>query len=163
MMTDQMTHYSTWLCAAAVVLLGMLHPFALSAQPETSTENLLEKLYEKENEAETLVETDTNGDGQDDYFASTNEAGKKSMEVRDYNHDGFVDDFYFYSDGILQKRAVDTNYDRHIDLWVYIQGGIYIDSYKRDTNFDGKFDTTKEFGKEEQKVENSSAEPEETQ
>ena len=157
-----MNRYSTWWFAAAVVMLGMLHTFALPAQPETSTESLLEQLYEAENVSES-IETDTNGDGQDDYFASTNEAGKKIMEVRDYNHDGFVDDFYFYSNGILRKRGVDTNYDRQIDLWVYIQDGIYIGRYERDTNFDGNFDTTKRFGEEEQKVEKPGAAAEETQ
>jgi len=33
-----------------------------------------------------------------------------------------------------------------VDLWVYLEEGIYITRYERDTDFDGTVDITKTFG-----------------
>jgi hypothetical protein len=138
------------MCRAAVAAAAaaVLFPPLLFAQPETSTENLLNRFYELEDATEPL-EVDTNDDGSKDYYARTNEAGEKMMEVLDFNHDGKVDDFYFYRRGVLQKRAVDSNYDEKIDLWVYIAGGVYISEYLRDGDYDGTFETKKSFEAEE--------------
>jgi hypothetical protein len=144
-----------FLTAAAALFIWALPAF--SDGPETSVETLLKEFYELE-DAEEPRELDTNDDGHDDYLARTNTDGKKMMEVLDYNHDGELDDFYFYSDGILKRRAVDTNFDQRIDLWVYIRGGVYISRYVRDADFDGVFEQKKEFERSEQKKEEGGAE-----
>jgi hypothetical protein len=115
-----------------------------SAVPETSVETLLEEFYALK-EAGEPREFDTNEDGSNDYLARLNAEGKKMMEVMDFNHDGAVDDFYFYDNGILRKRAVDSNFDQMIDLWVYISGGVYISRYLQDTDYDGSFETRETF------------------
>jgi hypothetical protein len=113
-------------------------------EPETSTAALLQHFSELE-AAPAPHKADTNGDGMQDYYAQTNQSGAKVMEVMDFNHDGKMDDFYFYENGILQRRAVDSNYDEQIDLWVYLRGGVYIERYLRDADYNGSFETVKEF------------------
>jgi len=92
------------------------------------------------------LEVDSNEDGQVDYLIKTNvETGHKMMEVLDYNHDGEMDDFYFYRRGVLAERAIDSNYDGKVDLWVYIEEGVYIAYFERDNDFDGKMDELKRY------------------
>lgn len=63
-----------------------------------------------------------------------------------FNHDGEMDDFYYYRAGVLTLRVVDTNYDNQPDLWVHLDEGVYIWKIERDTNFDGNIDYVKEYG-----------------
>jgi hypothetical protein len=67
------------------------------------------------------------------------------MEVLDYNHDGEMDDIYFYRKGVLVERAIDSNYDGLVDLWVYIEEGVYIAYFERDTDYDGRMDELKRY------------------
>ncbi len=92
------------------------------------------------------IRTDTNEDGQIDYIVFFDEDGYRSGEELDYNHDGFMDDFYFYARDVLIRREIDSNYDRRIDIWVYIAEGVYVERYERDTDFDGEVDKVKEYG-----------------
>lgn len=92
------------------------------------------------------LEVDSNENGQVDYLIKTNiETGDKMMEVLDYNHDGEMDDFYFYRKGVLVERAIDSNYDGMVDLWVYIEEGVYIAYFERDNDFDGRMDELKRY------------------
>jgi hypothetical protein len=92
------------------------------------------------------LEVDSNEDGQADYLIKTNiETGDKMMEVLDYNHDGEMDDIYFYRKGVLVERAIDSNYDGLVDLWVYIEEGVYIAYFERDTDYDGRMDELKRY------------------
>jgi len=89
---------------------------------------------------------DSNHDGNIDYIVKSDDAGVKVMEALDFNHDGMMDDFYFYGDGIIIRREVDSNFDMKIDLWVYIKDGSLIEKYEQDLDFDGVIDKVKIFG-----------------
>lgn len=86
---------------------------------------------------------DSNGDGKIDYLEKLDEDGNKIMEIMDFNHDGMMDDFYFYTDGIITLREIDSNFDRRIDVWVYIKDGNYIEKYERDLDYNGSIDQVK--------------------
>ena len=63
----------------------------------------------------------------------------------DFNHDGMMDDFYFYANDVLIREELDTNYDGAIDLWVFLHRGVYVERYERDTDFDGIPDIVKDY------------------
>jgi hypothetical protein len=46
----------------------------------------------------------------------------------------------------LIRQEVDTNFDGRIDVWVYLHEGLYIESYRRDSDYDGEIDLVKEYG-----------------
>ena len=102
--------------------------------------------YEWEKGVLKRMFVDTSGNGQFDYIVTYDQKGRKVLEEMDYNHDGIMDDFYYYEEGILIRREVDSNFDSFIDLWVYLFKGVYIEKYERDTNFDGIKDKVKVFG-----------------
>lgn len=106
---------------------------------------------EPESSGGSTFEADRNEDGNIDYVIKLGETGLKTYEELDYNYDGMMDDFYYYSDGVLQRREIDTNYDGEIDVWVFLHEGVYIKRYERDTNFDGEVDLIKDFDASEQK------------
>ena len=90
--------------------------------------------------------SDRDGDGATDYAVKVDEAGRKLLEAMDYNKDGFMDDFYYYDAGVLLREELDTNYDRVLDLWVFIEDGVYVGAYHRDTDHDGEIDLVREWG-----------------
>lgn len=100
---------------------------------------------EPESSGGSTLEVDRNEDGNIDYVIKLDENSRKTYEELDYNHDGTMDDFYYYSDGVLQRREIDTNYDGKIDVWVFLHEGVYIKRYERDTDFDGEVDLIKDF------------------
>lgn len=89
---------------------------------------------------------DTNNDGRTDYALELTERGLKRREAVDHNNDGFMDNFYFYRNGVLDRQEIDTNYDGAIDLRVHMYDGVRVRGYERDTNHDGEFDLVKQFG-----------------
>ena len=91
---------------------------------------------------------DSNGDGKADLREKQDEDGNKIMEMIDFNHDGVMDDFYYFTDGIITLRKIDSNFDQKIDVWVYIKEGKYIEKYERDMDYDGNVDQVKVFGEE---------------
>jgi hypothetical protein len=93
----------------------------------------------------TSISSDRDNDGAVDYLLQLDEEGNKVYEELDFNYDGTMDDFYFYSDGILARREIDTNYDGEVDVWVYLHEGVYIERYERDLDFDGTIDQVKDF------------------
>ena len=108
---------------------------------------LVDDFYAAENEGETF-EVDSNDDGSVDYLMKTTSRGEKTAEVLDYDHDGRMDDFYYYDKGVLESRAVDSNSDGMVDIWVYLFEGVYIEKYERDTDYDGVIDMVKDYEKE---------------
>jgi hypothetical protein len=93
----------------------------------------------------TNISSDRDNDGAVDYLLQLDGEGNKLYEELDFNYDGTMDDFYFYSDGILARREIDTNYDGEVDVWVYLHEGVYIERYERDFDFDGTIDQVKDF------------------
>ena len=49
---------------------------------------------------------DRDGDGTVDYAVRVDERGNKLREAMDYNMDGRMDDFYFYSNDVLQRQQI---------------------------------------------------------
>jgi hypothetical protein len=115
---------------------------------DLSVDARMEEFYELE-DAEPAIELDSNQNGRIDYLIKTGVDGKKKMEVLDYDHDGAMDDFYMYDHGVLIQRAIDSNSDGKIDIWVYLEEGVYIARYEEDTNYDGTVDKVKKYDIEE--------------
>lgn len=92
------------------------------------------------------IRTDRDADGRIDYNLQINEWGRKKYEELDFNYDGTMDDFYYYDDGVLERREVDSNFDDAVDIWVYIYEGVYIERYEYDKDFDGEVDEIETFG-----------------
>ncbi len=132
-------------------VIGMPLMSAEEKSRDLRTEALIEEFRDLE-DALPALELDSNDDGQIDYLIKTNESDEKMMEILDYNHDGEMDDFYIYENGVLRQRAIDSNFDTKIDIWVYISEGVYISRYEEDSDYDGTMDVDKNYAPEEKKV-----------
>lgn len=139
---------------AALFMLNVWLPFRAEAQEERvfDIELLVDMFYDGEGSGETL-ELDTNGDGRVDYLMRTSQKGEKSAEVLDYDHNGTMDDFYYYEKGTLVRREIDSNADGKIDIWVYLDEGVYVKRYERDLDFDGIIELVKDYEEEAQERE----------
>lgn len=120
-----------------IIMLG-----ALVCLPLFAISNDEQKNEEDEYQS---IQSDRDNDGLTDYRMKFDSAGTKVYEELDFNYDGEMDDFYYYSSGVLSRREIDTNYDGKVDVWVYIHEGVYIKRYERDLDFDGEIDQVKDF------------------
>ena len=132
-------------------IIGMPLMSAQEKNRDLRIEALIEEFRDLE-DALPALELDSNDDGQIDYLIKTNESDEKMMEILDYNHDGEMDDFYIYESGVLRQRAIDSNFDTKIDIWVYIKEGVYISRYEEDSDYDGTMDVDKSYAPDEKKV-----------
>jgi hypothetical protein len=96
----------------------------------------------------STVELDRDGDGVIDYRVIYDRSGLPAEEDMDYNNDGKMDTFYYYTRGVLQRVEIDSNNDGKVDIWVTILDGKYIQRYEQDTDGDGKPDRVRDFGKD---------------
>ena len=97
-----------------------------------------------------IISSDTNFDGDIDAVLTMDSNKISQHEETDYNLDGTMDNFYYYKDGFVVRQEVDSNYDKKIDIWVYIVNeGRTISRYEKDLDFDGVVDKVKEFEVEE--------------
>ncbi len=92
---------------------------------------------------------DRNADGSIDYAVTVDDRGYKLREAMDFDHDGFMDNFYFYSNNVLQRQEIDTNADQQIDVWIYLRRGVYITMWERDRTHDGVIDERVVYGSED--------------
>ena len=128
-----------------------IHPFflfVLAAAALYGIEGTRVDLATLAKKAAEIIEIDDNKDGKPEYRVMLDSKAQKIEEALDTNGDGELDDFSYYKNGVLYLRELDTNYDGTIDTWVYIKEGIYVERYERDTDYDGKIDLVKEFGKQ---------------
>jgi hypothetical protein len=94
---------------------------------------------------------DTSGDGNIDYIVISDHDGNKRYEMLDYDRDGEMDDFCVYGgEGKLLRRAIDSNSDGMLDIWVFIKDGAYVEELRQDTDFDGVVDKVTKYGEEDQ-------------
>lgn len=113
-------------------------------------ELLVDEFHSSQEDGET-IEMDSNDDGSVDYLIRTSSKGEKSAEMLDYDHNGRMDDFYYYDEGVLISRAIDSNADGRIDIWVYLDEGVYVKRYERDVDYDGEIETVKDYEEEAKK------------
>jgi hypothetical protein len=92
------------------------------------------------------VSKDRDFDGTADYSLIYDKNGKRIYEELDFNFDTQMDDFYFYIADVLDHRTVDTNFDGEVDLWVFLDEGVYVRKIERDLDYDGEIDYVKEYG-----------------
>ena len=90
------------------------------------------------------VSMDRNFDTVIDYNVEYDLGHQKLYEEMDFNHDGRMDDFYYYEDGKLVRQEIDSNFDGAVDVWVYLDG-MYILKYEMDSDFDGNIDLVKDY------------------
>lgn len=137
------------LLQSVVLLVGILS--FVSAQtigaPAVRQEQSEEPIFAVTDYGPPWITGDTGGNGRTDYALKLDEYGNKVAEAVDYNADGFMDDFYHYRNGSLVRQELDTNFDQRIDLWIFMENGVYVRGYHRDTNFDGTIDVRREFGR----------------
>lgn len=147
----------TWLAAAVVAwaILTGFDAFADLPDPDDIPFERIEEseeqryrdkmpIYDVEAYDGPWITDDRNGDGRTDYAVLLNEYFQKVIEVVDFKHDGSMDDFYYYHNGSLVRRELDTNHDGAVDLWIYLDGA-YVKRWERDTNHDGRVDQVREY------------------
>jgi len=88
-------------------------------------------------------------DGSWDYRTLYDDNGSVFAEELDYNNDGQMDDFRIYQNGVITMHLIDSNYDGQVDIWIDIDRGKYINSVRKDTNFDGTADYEEVFNEED--------------
>ena len=130
-----------------ILLFALCGVLALAAGPPEGAVNI-SAWSQVEHEEIKRMFSDENNDGFTDYVLYYTSKGEKVAEELDFNHDGIMDDFYFYKNGVLKLRQIDSNFDDKIDIWVYVSEGVYIRKYEKDTDFDGEIDYIKDYENE---------------
>ena len=95
--------------------------------------------------SEPWIEMDLDEDGRIDYVLANDAKGLPARQEFDYNHDGVMDDFLYYENGIAVREEIDSDYDGRIDIWVHLAEGKYIRRWERDLDGDGRPDKSQEF------------------
>lgn len=131
------------------LLCTLLSIISVPAQSQRADEDR-EKLYVRSVDPADYSEGiwqhwDRNNDGMIDYVVRINSAGRKVQEVYDFSRNGFFDDFYFFDDGELVLRELDTTHDGRIDVWVELDLGYLVTEIRRDTNGDGIADFIRRY------------------
>lgn len=138
------------LCAAMLsAFLALVLPVAgLGAAPGVSVDSnedgAADRWYVTAEDGTFVVLVDSDFDGNADHEVRYDEQNRKVSEKLDFDHDGLMDDFYFYEEGRLVRQEIDTNFDGAIDVWVRLDG-LYVLGYERDKDFDGTVDVVKHF------------------
>ena len=89
--------------------------------------------------------SDRDSNGTVDYAIQLDDLGYRVLEAMDFNYDGVMDDFYFYSNDVLQRQEVDSNFDQSVDIWIFMWRGVYIRRWERDSDHDGLVDVVQDY------------------
>jgi hypothetical protein len=127
-----------WLCAGT-----MLYAFPGQAV-DSNDDGEPDQWYEVSDAQIGKVSMDRNFDTVIDYNVEYDLSHRKVYEEMDFNHDGQMDDFYYFEAGKLIRQEIDTNFDGAVDVWVYLDG-MYILKYEMDSDFDGNIDLVKDY------------------
>ena len=131
-----MMSIKTTVFAAAAALLLCAVPAA--AQWEFNNSKLFtHSVHPEDYPANRWEHHDRNGDGISDYVVQYDRTGLRIQEAYDYSGNGFLDDFYYYDEGTLVMRELDSTGDEQIDIWIRLVAGYLIAEIRRDTTGDG--------------------------
>lgn len=134
-----------WTILPALILLPVVVLAISTGDSEYPRQTEPDQYFDAGKYGEPWITSDRDGDGRVDYALLLTEELQKDREVMDFNFDGMMDDFYFYSNDVLVREELDTNYDGAIDLWVFLHRGVYVERYERDTDYDGMPDIVKDY------------------
>ena len=127
-----------------LLLTAVLSVFAQNNGDDTNSDGKPDRWVKSSGEKIVEISIDRDYNGEVDYIVKYDEFSNKIEEQLDFNYDGKIDDYYYYTAGKMKRREIDTNYDDRIDIWVYLDG-IYIEKYEKDTDFDGRIDIVKDY------------------
>ena len=131
-----------------IIIISMCAAGILSASPDAAVDSnrdgQADQWYEMNNGQIEKVSMDRNFDTVIDYNVEYDLGHRKLYEEMDFNHDGQMDDFYYFEEGKLVRQEIDSNFDGAIDVWVYLDG-MYILKYEIDSDFDGNIDFVKDY------------------
>jgi len=132
-----------------ILILALSAVGVLSASPgqavDSNSDGQADQWFEITEGRIEKVSMDRDFDTFLDYIVEYDLQHRKIYEELDFNHDGEMDDFYFFEDGKLIRQEIDSNFDGMIDVWVYLDG-LYIHKYEMDSDFDGMIDVIKDYG-----------------
>jgi len=132
-----------------ILILALSAVGVLSASPgqavDSNSDGQVDQWFEITEGHIEKVSMDRNFDTLVDYNVEYDLQNRKVYEEMDFNHDGKMDDFYYYEEGKLIRQEIDSNFDGEIDVWVYLDG-MYIRKYEMDSDFDGEIDVIKDYG-----------------
>jgi hypothetical protein len=111
---------------------------------DSNSDGMADQWYEMSAGRIEKVSMDRNFDAVIDYNVEYGLGHQKVYEEMDFNHDGQMDDFYFFEEGKLIRQEIDTNFDGDVDVWVYLDG-MYILKYEMDSDYDGNIDLVKDY------------------
>jgi hypothetical protein len=131
-----------------ILVLALCVASILSASPgqavDSNSDGRVDQWFEITEGRVEKISMDRNYDTFVDYNVEYDLQYRKLYEELDFNHDGEMDDFYYFEEGKLIRQEIDSNFDGEIDVWVYLDG-LYIRKYEMDSDFDGKIDVTKDY------------------
>jgi hypothetical protein len=131
------------LTALALYVAGTLYA-SPAVGVDSNDDGAADQWYEVSDGRIQKVSLDRDYDSLIDYNVEYDLQHRKLYEEMDFNHDGTMDDFYFFDQGKLVREEIDSNFDGAVDIWVYMDG-VYILRYEMDSDFDGKIDLTKNY------------------
>jgi hypothetical protein len=133
---------------AVLLILSLRVVCTASASPgnavDSNSDGVADQWYEISAGRIEKVSMDRNFDTVIDYNVEYDNSHQKLFEELDFNHDGTMDDFYYYEDGKLIRQEIDSNFDGAVDVWVYLDG-MYILKYEMDADYDGTVDLVKDY------------------
>jgi hypothetical protein len=134
--------------AAILIILSLFTPGTICASPgravDSNSDGQADQWYEVSAGRIEKVSMDRNFDSVIDYNVEYGLGHQKVYEEMDFNHDGQMDDFYYFEEGKLIRQEIDSNFDGAVDVWVYLDG-LYILKYEMDSDFDGSIDLIKDY------------------
>jgi hypothetical protein len=133
---------------AVFIIISLCSASILFASPgkavDSNDDGEADQWYEVSAGRIEKVSMDRNFDTVIDYNVEYDLGHQKLYEEMDFNHDGQMDDFYYFEAGKLIRQEIDSNFDGAVDVWVYLDG-IYILRYEMDSDYDGNIDLVKDY------------------
>lgn len=135
-----------FLVLVVTALCSVWLPAAELVTSDENSDGVVDRWYSMEGLVILEYTADRDFDGAVDHRMLYDQEGLPTYEELDFNLDGAMDDFYFYTNGALNRREIDSNYDSKTDIWVYLCEGVYVEKIEQDTDYDGEIDRITAYG-----------------